>query len=208
MVTRPRERPVRQRLGEDNRRARGSGYALDDGMKLLHLLPLIGEGVVALMRAGHRSEPAVHRPHVVQVVGDDGQAVPHPPFLEPGVLQGPDGKGAPVQLRSDGAFSRADHVEVHVVEPVLVIAHGRVEVGRDARVVDEFQQRAAPVYRVEEPVCRHVGLTLRLDMAVDFVVQPPKLIGVERVRHGDVALQVVEVFFVLVHGVCGKWMCG
>ena len=92
-----------------------------------------------------------------------------------------------------------------MIEPVRVLADGGVEVRPHPRVVDKVKQRAAPVDGVEEPVRQHVGRTLRLDVSVDLLVQTPKLIGVEGVRHRDVALQIVEVFFVLVHRFVGTF---
>ena len=151
------------------------------------------------MGAGHAPETAVVGAHVLQVVGDDGQAVMHRPALEAEVVGGLEGGRAAVQPRAYRPLARPDDVEVDVVQPELV-AKELGHVGGYGRVVYEVAVILAPVEQRHEPVGAHVRRALGVDTLVQHAVEPGHLLLGQRLGHDEVAFEVEQVALVVVHG--------
>lgn len=162
---------VGQRFGEDDGGAGLSGHGADEGLVGLEVAPFVGEAEVAFVAAGHAPEAAVAGVHVLQVVGDHGQSAPDL-FVDAGVgVEGVEGDGAAVERGADGAVALADDVGVVVVqaEPGT---HQLLQVGDDARVVDQVAEGGVPVEHGEaKPVGRGVGRHRPVDLFVEDSVQ-------------------------------------
>ena len=170
------------------------------GWSGLEVAPLVGEPEVGLVAAGHAAEAAVAGVHVLQVVGDHGQAAPDL-LVDAGVgVEGVEGYGAAVEGRADGAVALPDDVGVVVVQPEPR-SDDLLQVGDDARVVDQVAEGGSPVEHGEaEPVGGCPGFHRPFDLFVEDAVQLGELFGVEGVRDRDEALQVEEVLLMGGHG--------
>ena len=150
------------------------------------------------MAAGHAAEAAVVRPHVGQVVRGDEQPAVHAAVAE---VVGHDrtvGRAAAVQPGADRAEAAADDVQVDVVQAEAVPQH-LAQAGLDPGVVDDVQERLAPAQHVAEAMGRVVRGHLGRDALVQECVHRPDLVGIERVRDPQVALQIEQVSVVVGH---------
>ena len=156
---------VGQRFGEDDGGAGLAGHGADEGLVGLEVAPLVGEAEVALVAAGHAAEAAVAGVHVLQVVGDHGQAAPDL-LVDAGVgVEGVEGYGAAVEGRADGAVALSDDVGVVVVQPEPR-SDDLLQVGDDARVVDQVAEGGSPVEHGEsESVGRGIGRHRPVDLS-------------------------------------------
>lgn len=178
---------------------------------------------MASVRPGHAAEAAAVAVGVLELVGDDGQAVEEHPVLvavelaaaaadvaaapEPAAVQVVPLEEA-VKLRVRRALAAVVDVDVIDAEArdvggrLAVVTHELLEDGRDARHVEQVAVGAAPVQRVAAHPARGAAILRRgglLDLGEDLV----ELIDVrERERAGDRedAARVEQVALLVVHG--------
>ena len=191
---------VGQRFGEDHGGAGLAGHGADEGLVGLEIAPLVGEAKVALVAAGHAAEATVAGVHILQVVGDHGQAAPDL-LVDAGVgIERVEGDRPAVKGRADGAVALSDDVGVVVIQPEPR-SDDLLQVGDDARVVDQVAEGGSPVeQRKAKPVRGRAGFHCPVDLLVQDAVQFGELFGVEGVRDRDEALQVEEVLLMGGHG--------
>src|ERR1022692_1345785 len=194
----PGQRPVRQRLGEDDRATRRSGDPSNTRVRVREVLPAVGKRKGGLVAPWDAGEAAVVRTYTLEVVGNDDQPAVELPVTAPVVLDGTKWNRSTVQSCADRPHPRANEVDVLVIQSEFS-SEQLLENRQDRWIVDQVSKGAAPCQQVEPPMGRLAAAHLPLGHLVDDLIELLDGPGGKGVWHAQIPLQVEQVAVPVAH---------